>query len=101
MRELEADPGLQLQRTALAWQRTALAAAGAALVTALAWARLGSVEATVLALALSAVPAAVGRRRGRARTEHGRMARALLALVAVVAVLGLLGAGAAFIGAAT
>lgn len=46
------DPGLANERTALAWQRTALATlAGAGIVARLTWTDLGTVAIVVLALA--------------------------------------------------
>jgi uncharacterized membrane protein YidH (DUF202 family) len=68
------DPGLQPERTALAWQRTGLAAAVASLVAFRDAVSTGSVVASLLSVAAFVAAAAVLR---LARTELDARVRAL------------------------
>lgn len=93
-----ADPGAQLERTALSWQRTALLIAlNGALLTHTVPA-LGSVAVlmgivTIVAAAVVWLVAAFGYRRGRGRTVAGVLAahalatRALTVIVCMITVL--------------
>ncbi|MET8999246.1 DUF202 domain-containing protein [Amycolatopsis sp. NPDC004169] len=87
----ERDPGLQPERTALAWRRTALSAAVAAAVLL----RTGLVEASALALTAGFGALAVVVIAGRAGLYPRRTAtpRVLLALSAATSLVGTLAAG--------
>lgn len=90
------DPGLANERTALAWQRTALATlAGAGIVARLTWTDLGAAAAVVLGMAgllglwvfvesWARYTHAAGTRR-RPRSRGGRAPAAVAAAVALVA----------------
>lgn len=95
MSGLEGDPGLQPQRTALAWRRTALAVGGAGVVTAAAWARLGAAGPAVVAALLGGLVAV----RLLHRPVDGW--RGLAPTVAVAVALALLGVAAAARGLVT
>ncbi|SEG53792.1 protein of unknown function [Thermomonospora echinospora] len=95
-----ADPGAQLERTALAWQRTALLIAINGALLARAATELGPAAVvsggTVIVVAVVIwLAAARGYRRGRGRTAssvltaHVRATRALTAVIAVIAALDL------------
>jgi uncharacterized membrane protein YidH (DUF202 family) len=82
------DPGLQAERTALAWSRTAFAF----LVNALLWLRAGLADDDsmlllfgVVLLALAAGFHACGRRRGKALTTGSRPVAADSALMRALA----------------
>ncbi|MFB2585447.1 DUF202 domain-containing protein [Herbiconiux liukaitaii] len=88
------DPGLQPERTALAWQRTALSTAMVAVVVAFACLRGGFLIGTLLA-GLVAVGAAVtlfvGRRQQRsAWTPLVRITALIMATAVIGAVLAVL-----------
>ncbi|TNY37826.1 DUF202 domain-containing protein [Thermomonospora catenispora] len=96
-----ADPGAQLERTALAWQRTSLLIAvnGALLTRAVPGLGPAAVVVGVAVMAIAALiwlAAARGYRRGRGRTAagvltaHARATRALTAVICVVALLDLI-----------
>lgn len=95
-----ADPGAQLERTALAWQRTALLIAVNGTLLARSTSALGRVAvvlgcATIAASALIWLAASRGYRRGRGRTAasvltaHARATRALTCLLVVIAAFNL------------
>jgi hypothetical protein len=87
----ERDPGLQPERTALAWRRTALSAAAAAAVLL----RAGLVEASVLGTAAAFGALGVVLIAGWAGRLSRRTAapRVLLAVTAATGVTGMLAAG--------
>lgn len=100
------DPGLQPERTSLAWQRTVVSVTLASVVLALGQLRAGVPALAVSAAAIAALAVAPGvlrPRRGRSLAEHREVARAgaeaatrgvwplLVRTTTVVAVLGLLG----------
>lgn len=95
-RDLADDPGLQPQRTALARQRTGLAIGAAALVLALAWARLGIVAAAAVSTLLLVPAALVLERR---TVEADRPWPALLLTTASLELAAALGVAAAVVGA--
>ncbi|WP_157963906.1 DUF202 domain-containing protein [Actinocorallia populi] len=95
-----ADPGAQLERTALAWQRTALLIAVNGTLLARATSALGTLAVvfggtTIAAAALIWLAASRGYRRGRGRpvasvlTAHARATRALTGLIIVIAAFNL------------
>lgn len=93
------DPGLQPERTALSWQRTALSTSMIALVLAFACLRVGflagTVVAGVIALAAAVVLFASRRRVARASgtspwTSLTRVAALLLATAVVGAALAII-----------
>ncbi|MBA9002326.1 MULTISPECIES: DUF202 domain-containing protein [Thermomonospora] len=95
-----ADPGAQLERTALAWQRTSLLIAvnGALLTRAVPGLGPAAVAIGITTMAIAALiwlAAARGYRRGRGRTAagvltvHARATRALTAVICVIAILDL------------
>jgi uncharacterized membrane protein YidH (DUF202 family) len=82
------DPGLQPERTALAWQRTGVATllvAGGAAFTAVHLDRTWLVVLAHVALGLAAATAVPPRRRHPA-PPHGQLVRAAVATVALAAV---------------
>ncbi len=89
------DAGMANERTALAWQRTALSlAAGAAVMARLTWSELGLVAALVLAVAVAlgvwVFVESTGRYRHDAGTRsrgRGRSGRAPLALTVAVVLM--------------
>lgn len=83
------DPGLQPERTALAWQRTLLSSAGVGALVGFAAVRLGSPVVAVLAAALVAVSG--GLLGSRVRDTWSSVRRATWLVVA----LGLAGLGLA------
>lgn len=100
------DPGLQPERTSLAWQRTVVSVTLASVVLALGQLRAGIPALAVAAAALAALAVAPGvlrPRRGRSLAERREATRAgavnptrgvwplLVRTTAVVAALGLLG----------
>ena len=96
-----ADPGAQLERTALAWQRTALLIALNGALLARATPTLGVPAivlggATVAAATLIWAMASLSYRRGRGRpassvlTAHARATRALTVLIVMIASFNLL-----------
>lgn len=96
-----ADPGAQLERTALAWQRTALLIALNGALLARATPALGAPAillggATVAAAMTIWATASLSYRRGRGKpassvlTAHARATRALTALIVAIAFCNLL-----------
>lgn len=91
------DPGLQPQRTSLAWERTALALLGAGVVVALAWGRLALVGPTWEPVAWTAAGAAAvtaGLGAVTALVRRGSWTALVVVVLGVLAltVLGLLAA---------
>lgn len=94
---LHGDPGVQVQRTVLAWQRTALSTAAAGLVAAAGWVRLGEVGVAVPVALVALVAAAWVLRR---RHDVGTAWPPLAACAAVTVVLAVVGVGAAVVAVA-
>jgi uncharacterized membrane protein YidH (DUF202 family) len=96
------DAGIANERTALAWQRTALSlAAGAAVLARLTFDRLGVVAVAALALALTLAVWVLAESRGRYAHDAGvrlrdrpRGGRAPAALAAATVLVGLTEAAA-------
>ena len=86
------DPGLQPERTALAWERTAVGALAVAVVVAAAWERLGGPAGALLGLALGAAGVA-------ASLRQAPVARRLAVVCAVAVGLAALGAAAGVVAA--
>ena len=89
------DVGLPRVRTALAWQRTGVAAAGLCAGGAVAWARLGQPVLAVAAVAVALLPLVV---LGRHRLGPDSVWQRLVAVVGAAAVLAVLGVAAAVAG---
>ncbi|TNM41185.1 DUF202 domain-containing protein [Nocardioides albidus] len=89
----EESPGLQRERTALAWHRAALSlVVAAAVLTRLTWSRLGPGAVATVAVALVAASCMLSSRRGRgaeAAPGRSRDGVAPLACTALVLALGL------------
>lgn len=70
------DPGVANERTALAWQRTALSlVAAAAIMARLTWDRLGGLDAGLLAVAMGLALWVFAESRGRYRHDQGSRPR--------------------------
>lgn len=92
------DPGLQVERTALAWSRTGLAVLVNALLALRSGWVTGEVSITFLGVALllsAAVVALCGTRRGRHLASDGGAVSAPGSIVAGVAAVALLACAAA------
>lgn len=77
MSRASGDPGLSNERTALAWQRTALALIAATAVMArLTWSRLGPLAAVTLTVALVLALWVFFESRGRYAHDAGTRSRA-------------------------
>jgi uncharacterized membrane protein YidH (DUF202 family) len=99
MTDVPRDPGLQPERTALAWQRTALSTAMISLLLAFACLRGGFLIGTVIgaAVALAAGVTLFATRRAAARATRGSPWAPLTRVTVLIMATAVLGAVFAFI----